>query len=231
MTYTVVIPAAGKGKRMNAGKNKLLLELDGRPLVVHTLSVFEKDPDCEEIVVVANSEEKETIRSLTSRYGISKVRQIVSGGAERQNSVYEGLKACGDEGIVLIHDGARPFVTMSLIHRLTLEAEENGAAIPAVPLKDTVKRAENGMVKETLERSSLWAVQTPQAFRLSLIKKAHELAAADGLAATDDAALLEHVGFPVSIVSSDFDNIKITTPDDLVTARAILEKRRREKRQ
>lgn len=230
MTYTVVIPAAGEGKRMNAGKNKLLLELDGRPLIVHTLSVFQRDEECEGIIVVTNPTEKRAMGSFISRFGISKVKQIVPGGAKRQSSVYEGLKACEHEGIVLIHDGARPFVTFPIIQRLIAESEKNGAAIPAVPLKDTVKRAKDGIVTETLERSSLWAVQTPQAFRLSLIKKAHELAEVDGVTATDDASLLERTGFPVSIVASDFDNIKITTPDDLVTAQAILAKRRREKR-
>ncbi|HET7615997.1 MAG TPA: 2-C-methyl-D-erythritol 4-phosphate cytidylyltransferase [Bacillales bacterium] len=230
MNYTVVIPAAGEGKRMNAGKNKLLLELHGKPLIAHTVDVFQSDPECEAIIVAVQPSEKEHMEKLFVRNGQSKVKRIVSGGAERQDSVFAGLKACGKEGVVLIHDGARPFVTRSIIRRLTAEAETKGAAIPAVPIKDTVKKVTDGYVAETLERSSLWAVQTPQAFRLSLVLSAHKMAAKMGKAGTDDASLVEWDGHPVSIISSEYDNMKITTPDDLVIARAIMMKRREERR-
>ncbi|HEU5140347.1 MAG TPA: 2-C-methyl-D-erythritol 4-phosphate cytidylyltransferase [Bacillales bacterium] len=226
MNYSVVIPAAGEGKRMNAGKNKLWLELDGKPLIVHTLSVFQNDPACEAIIVAVNPAEKQEMAALFARFSLSKAQQLVPGGAERQDSVYKGLKTCGSEGIVLIHDGARPFVTVELIQRLIARAKECGAAIPGVPVKDTIKKAADGMVIETLKRSSLWVVQTPQAFRLSLVKEAHEKAEKAGTTGTDDASLVEKLGQPVSMVESDYDNIKITTPDDLVTARAILAKRR-----
>ncbi|HET7579156.1 MAG TPA: 2-C-methyl-D-erythritol 4-phosphate cytidylyltransferase [Bacillales bacterium] len=229
MNYKVVIPAAGEGKRMKAGKNKLWLQLDGQPLIVYALSVFQHDEQCSEIIVAAHPSEIQRMASLFSRFGLSKVTQIVPGGAERQDSVYEGLKACAEEEIVLIHDGARPFVTLPVVHRLAAEAEHGGAAVPAVPVKDTVKKVKDGIVTETLERSSLWGVQTPQAFRLSLVRKAHEQAKAAGFTATDDASLLEWMGHPVTVVESSYDNIKITTPDDLVTARAILAKRREEK--
>ncbi|HEX7065066.1 MAG TPA: 2-C-methyl-D-erythritol 4-phosphate cytidylyltransferase [Bacillales bacterium] len=226
MNYTVVIPAAGEGKRMNAGKNKLWLELNGKPLIVHTLSVFQNDPQCEAIIVVVNPAEKQEMASLFAGLGLSKAQQLVAGGAERQDSVYKGLEACESEGIVLIHDGARPFVTTELIGRLTAQAKESGAAIPGVPVKDTIKKASDGVVMETLERSSLWLVQTPQAFRLSLVKAAYEDAGKAGVTATDDASLVERLGHPVTIVEGDYDNIKITTPDDLITARAILANRR-----
>lgn len=228
--YTVVIPAAGSGKRMNAGKNKLWLSLEGKPLIIHTLSVFENDPQCEGIVVAANQAERQSMHTLFFQFGLSKVKRIVAGGAERQDSVYEGLKTCESEGVVLIHDGARPFVTDAVIRRLTAAASDSGAAVPAVPVKDTIKKASGGMVSETLERASLWAVQTPQAFRLSLVRDAYKKAEEEGVAGTDDASLVERIGYPVKIVESDYDNIKITTPDDLVTARAILAKRREEER-
>lgn len=226
MNYIVVIPAAGTGKRMNAGKNKLLLDLDSKPLIIHTLSVFQQDERCDGIVIAANPMEITEMQSLFSRFKITKVARIVPGGSERQDSVYEGLKVCGKEGTVLIHDGARPFVTRKIISRLVAQAEDTGAAIPAVPVKDTIKKVNGRDVVETLERSSLWAVQTPQAFRLSLVKTAHEKAKAQGILGTDDAALVEWLGFGVTVVESNYDNIKITTPDDLVAARAILAKRR-----
>lgn len=226
MGYTVVVPAAGKGKRMQAGKNKLLLEMNGVPLIVHTLSVFQRDDSCKEIIVSARSDERNAMRSLFSKFHLTKAHKVVEGGDERQDSVYCGLKACQGDGIVLIHDGARPFVRQSLIRKLLIEAEENGAAVPAVPVKDTVKMGKNGVVIQTLERSSLWAVQTPQAFRLSLIKRAHEQTQLSRLSVTDDASLVEHMGVPVRLIESDYDNIKITTPDDLVTADVILHRMR-----
>lgn len=225
MNYTVVIPAAGVGKRMKAGKNKQLLELAGKPLIMHTLSVFERDEWCLAIVLVINPLEENEVRALLMRFGITKVKQITAGGAERQDSVYEGLKVCGEEGIVLIHDGARPFVENRVIHRLAEQAADGGAAIPAVPVNDTIKIVAGGRVRQTLERSSLWAVQTPQAFRLSLAREVHKKAKEAGLCGTDDAALAEHFGHEVSVVESDAENIKITTPHDLIMARNILEKR------
>lgn len=230
MHYTVVIPAAGEGKRMNAGKNKLLLPLDGKPIFIHTLSVFEQDEWCTGIILVVHPEETEQMAALLERFHMTKVIRTVTGGARRQDSVYQGLRACGNRGVVLIHDGARPFVTVDLIRDLTERAAETGAAIPAVPAKDTIKTAEGGVVTGTLKRSSLWAVQTPQAFRLSLVKKAYENALQAGVAGTDDASLVEHIGHSVSIVASQDDNIKITTPEDLVFARAILQQRRGDER-
>lgn len=228
MGYIVVVPAAGQGKRMQAGKNKLLLELKGTPLIVHTLLVFQRDEACDAIIVATHSHEVSVMQSLFSKYQLTKVKKVVVGGAERQDSVYAGLKVCEGDGIVMIHDGARPFVKHSLIRKLTKQAEECGAAIPAVPIKDTVKMGKNGIVTQTLERSSLWAVQTPQAFRLSLITRAHEQTEINRISVTDDASLVEHLGVPVHLVESDYDNIKLTTPDDLVTADVILDKLREE---
>ena len=222
MRYDVVIPAAGQGKRMKAGMNKQLMELQNEPLIVRTLKVFENDEWCRGITVVINEAERTQFEQLFSRFHIKKITAIVGGGKERQHSVYNGLRAIKNSDIVLIHDGARPFVTIELIHQLVNEAKEHGAAIPAVRVKDTVKKVRGQFVEETVERSSLWAVQTPQAFHVSLVLRAHEQAQKDGYIGTDDASLVERIGGKVKIVEGDYRNIKLTTPDDLLFAEAIL---------
>ena len=227
MKYEVVIPAAGQGKRMNAGKNKQFIELDGMPVIVHTLNVFEQDPECTGILLVVNPNEKDIFTQLADRYGIHKIKGMISGGSERQHSVYNGLKTASSE-IVLVHDGARPFIKKNMINKLVKAASEDGAATVAVPVKDTIKRVQNSEVIETVERSSLWAVQTPQAFRLSAILAAHEEASQSGFLGTDDASLIERSGSKVHVVEGDYTNIKLTTPDDLLIAKAILESERRE---
>jgi 2-C-methyl-D-erythritol 4-phosphate cytidylyltransferase len=222
MMYEVVIPAAGQGKRMKAGVNKQLIELQNEPLIVRTLKVFENDEWCRGIIVVINEAERTQFEQLFSRFHIKKITAIVSGGKERQHSVYNGLKAAKNGDIVLIHDGARPFVTIEHIHELVKEAKKHGAAIPAVRVKDTIKKVRDQFVEETVERSSLWAVQTPQAFHVSLVLRAHEQAQKDGYIGTDDASLVERIGGKVKIVEGDYRNIKLTTPDDLLFAEAIL---------
>lgn len=227
MTYEVIVLAAGQGKRMGASKNKQLIEINHIPMIVHTLLVFEKDDWCERIILVGASLELDILASLVNEYGITKVDCITSGGKERQHSVYEGLKnVSSEEAMVLIHDGARPFITIDAIHRLVEKVSVHGAAIVAVPVKDTIKKVENEIVTETVDRKSLWAVQTPQAFRLSTIKAAHNKALAEDVLGTDDASLVEYAGGFVSIVPGDYDNIKITTQEDLYFAKAILEKRK-----
>jgi 2-C-methyl-D-erythritol 4-phosphate cytidylyltransferase len=221
MLYQVVIPAAGQGKRMKAGINKQLIKLRHQPVIIHTLKVFEQDDWCQGIVIVINEAERERFYELFERFQIKKVVSVVNGGAERQHSVYNGLKAVNSD-LVLIHDGARPFITVEKIHELVKEANEHGAAVPAVPMKDTVKRVSQGFVDETVERSSLWAVQTPQAFRVSLILEAHERARQEDYVGTDDASLVERIGKKVKIIEGDYRNIKLTTPDDLLFAEAIL---------
>ncbi|MDE3840573.1 2-C-methyl-D-erythritol 4-phosphate cytidylyltransferase [Bacillus methanolicus] len=225
MAYRVIIPAAGQGKRMGAGKNKLLLTLNDVPVLIHTLKVFEEDGKCEGIVLSIHPQDEKEFRSLIHEYGIKKVTAIVPGGAERQHSVYNGLKALSDNGIVLVHDAARPFIDIETIHRLTDMAKETGAAIVAVPVKDTIKKVQNNTVTETVERSSLWAVQTPQAFRISLLLEAHRKAEAEGFIGTDDASLVERLGHKVTVTEGNYDNIKLTTPEDLFFAEAILRKK------
>ncbi|PYZ95708.1 2-C-methyl-D-erythritol 4-phosphate cytidylyltransferase [Alteribacter lacisalsi] len=227
--YTVVIPAAGQGKRMKAGKNKQFLMLNGIPLVIHTLRVFEQDDFCSEIVLVVNEQETEAMEQLVNEYGITTPVCIIPGGRERQNSVYEGLKQVengGKDPVVLIHDGARPFIKKEQIDTLVSTAKASGAAIVAVPVKDTVKKASGTTVTATVEREGLWAVQTPQAFRLSLILSAHQQAAEAGFLGTDDASLAEWCGKTVRIVEGDYQNIKLTTPEDLLFAEAIISNRK-----
>jgi 2-C-methyl-D-erythritol 4-phosphate cytidylyltransferase len=226
MMYQVIIPAAGQGKRMKAGRNKLLLELEGRPILIHTLEVFERDADCDEIILAVHPDDKSIFEELTVNYGITKARKMVLGGKERQHSVYNALKSAENSHMVLVHDGARPFVTGDVIEKLVKKAEEMGAAIAAAPVKDTIKKAAEGIVQETIERSSLWQVQTPQAFSHNLLMEAHQRAEEDAFTGTDDASLVERLGRKVGIVESDYDNIKITTPEDLYFAEAILAKRR-----
>ncbi|MGE6613933.1 2-C-methyl-D-erythritol 4-phosphate cytidylyltransferase [Peribacillus sp. NPDC076916] len=223
MFYEVVIPAAGQGKRMKAGKNKLFIELSGIPIIVYTLRVFEEDPDCRGIILSINPAEKDYFSQLIAAYGLKKVKKLVVGGKERQQSVYNGLQHAGEE-IVLIHDGARPFINVGQISELTTAASLHGGAVIAVPVKDTIKKASNNKVVETVERSSLWAVQTPQAFRVSILKSAYEQAEAEAFLGTDDASLLERINEQVVIIEGNYDNIKITTQEDLYFAEAILHK-------
>lgn len=226
MTYEVIIPAAGQGKRMNAGKNKLFIELNGIPVIIHTLRVFENDDQCEQIILAINPQEEALFQVMLTKYGIRKVSAFVAGGSERQQSVFNGVKAMvtDDEKIVLVHDGARPFIDQSTIHQLVYEADKKGAAVLAVPVKDTIKKVSNKTVLKTIERSSLWAIQTPQAFRVSILRSAHEYAEKMSFFGTDDASLVEFLGGHVTVVEGSYDNIKLTTPEDLYFAEAIIRK-------
>ncbi|GAA0323092.1 2-C-methyl-D-erythritol 4-phosphate cytidylyltransferase [Bacillus carboniphilus] len=229
MSYVVIIPAAGSGKRMNAGKNKLFLSVQEVPIIIHTLRVFDSDETCKGIYLTINPAERDIFQELLTEYKIQKVKRLIPGGKERQDSVYEAVKVIEEEGIVLVHDGARPFIRTNTIRELVEKAAEKKAAVVAVPVKDTVKRVENFQVAETLDRSSLWAAQTPQAFHISLLKRAHEMAERDQFLGTDDTSLVERLGIPVAIIEGEYDNIKLTTQEDLYFAEAIYLKRERRK--
>lgn len=224
MGYQVIIPAAGQGKRMGAGKNKLLVELNGVPVLIHTLLVFENDEECNGIILAIHTQDEAEFTALIKKYKITKVDSLVPGGKERQHSIHHALKTVHDDGIILIHDAARPFIKKEYIHLLVRTAQETGAAIIGVPAKDTIKKVRNEIVLETVERSSLWVVQTPQAFRLSLLQKAYHKADEDHFIGTDDASLVERLNEPIKMVKGDYDNIKLTTPEDLFFAEAILRK-------
>lgn len=217
-----VVPAAGQGLRM--GRKKPLMPLAGRPILRWTLDVFEATPVIAQVVVAVGVEDVEAWRRDLA--ACPKVRAVVAGGAERQDSVRLGLAAVPAEvPWVAVHDGVRPCITPELVERVVGEARAHGAAIAALPVSETVKRAVDGWVKETVERDGLWAVQTPQVFRADLLREAHRRAAAEGVRGTDDSALVERLGVPVRLVPGLAGNVKITRPEDLPLAEALLERR------
>ena len=220
---SAVVAAAGKGTRMGLDTNKLYMELLGQPILAVTLKKFEDSDLIDEIIIVSHEDEIGHCRSITDRFGFSKVKAIVPGGRTRQQSVYNGLKrVSADCGIVLIHDGARPFIDEKGIRECTEAAVKYGAAVAAVPAKDTIKRSDDeDFVTETVDRDGLWYIQTPQAFRYGLIMEAHRKAEAEGFEGTDDAVLAERAGNKVRLVMCNYFNIKITTREDLVIAEAI----------
>lgn len=223
-----VVPAAGSGVRMGTSIKKQFLVLEGIPVVGHVLKVLEDSPFVYSIVLVAGPGEEEYCRSaIVEHLGISKVVAIVAGGNERQKSVFNGLLALSfDTDIVVVHDGARPLLSPERLKAVVDAAQIYGAASLAVPVKDTIKMAgEGGFVAETLPRDRLWLIQTPQAFRYHLIIEAHRRAAEVKYTGTDDAALVERLGQPVKLVAGSYENLKITTPEDLIIASAMLQAR------
>lgn len=225
MHYEVVLPAAGSGKRMGAGQNKLFLELLGKPILMHTLEVFEQDYHCTGIWLAVKPEERSFIQGLLEQYGIHKVKGLPDGGEERQHSVHACLKAMDTTDIVLVHDAARPFITQETIAQLVEVSYNHGAAIAGVRVKDTIKQVRNGIIEETVNREHLWSIQTPQAFRYELLKEAEDIAERDGFLGTDEGMVVERLGYNIHIVESSYDNIKMTTVEDLVLGEAILKKR------
>lgn len=229
MKYEVILPAAGSGKRMGAGGNKLFLKLNGIPILIHTLKVFQDDENCNGIWLAAKPEEKEDIRSLLKEFGITKLKAIETGGAERQHSVHACVKVVDGAEIVLVHDAARPFIRKEVIGRLTEEAARSGAAVAGVQAKDTMKIVKGNVIQETVDRENLWIIQTPQAFQRAILNEAEANAERDGFLGTDEAMLVERLGHPVAIVESTYDNIKMTTVDDLIFGEAIIKSRLEEK--
>ncbi|NLK97596.1 2-C-methyl-D-erythritol 4-phosphate cytidylyltransferase [Defluviitalea saccharophila] len=225
---TVIIPAAGKGKRMGTQMNKQYLELGGKPIIVHTIEKFDQSPRIHEIIIVTSKEEMEYFKKeIVSKYHFNKPLKVVAGGKERQESVYNGLKNISPEAeIILIHDGARPFVSLEEIEKSVEGAREYGSCVIGVRVKDTIKICnEEGYIESTPRREGLWAVQTPQSFQTSIILEAHKKAEEDHFLGTDDATLVERLGYPIKILEGGYQNIKITTPDDLTIGEVILSKR------
>ena len=225
MKASVLVVAAGNSSRMGEKGNKQFLCLKDKPVLAYTLAVFEGLEEVSEIIVATRTEDIPAVKALAENYAISKLKAVVSGGKTRQESVFLGLKAVNEE-YVLIHDGARPFVTEEEIKAVLEALSDYDAALPGVPVKDTIKRVdENGEAVETLQREELMAVQTPQGFRTKVIFDAHKKVSDDGVAVTDDASVAEYMGIPVKVVKGSYQNIKITTPEDLVLAQAILSER------
>ena len=225
MSVTVLIPAAGMGARMGASVNKQYLILADRPVLAHTLRLFDHHPSIDHIFIVSPEEEIDYCRAeVVERFGFVKVRDLIPGGAERQDSVYNGLSACAaaNSDIVLIHDGVRPFFPSHRIEEVVTAAERNGACVVGVPVKDTIKEVAEGLIRSTPDRRRLWQAQTPQAFVFGLIRDAHERAGQEGFRGTDDASLVERIGHPVAMIEGSYRNIKITTPEDLILAEAFI---------
>ncbi|MDR0381001.1 MAG: 2-C-methyl-D-erythritol 4-phosphate cytidylyltransferase [Oscillospiraceae bacterium] len=222
-----VVPAAGHSRRMGE-TDKLLCEVAGAPLLVHTLRALEACPDIDEVVVAARPDAFAAIGALVRRFGLSKVQHIVRGGGDRPRSVLNGLLAVSPfAALAAIHDGARPLVTPALISKTVKLAAETGAAAPAVPPKDTLKEARLNRVLSTPDRAALMLVQTPQVFDVGLIKGALTRALREGWAITDDCTALERMGMSVFLSEGSYENIKVTTPEDLVICEALLARRAR----
>ncbi len=213
-----VIVAAGNSVRM--GAPKMLLPLNGIPVFLHTLVAFQRSDRIDEIVLVTRAEETEAMQAMAMEHGITKLRAVVPGGADRQHSVANGVRACSPEtAYFAIHDGARPLVSSACIAAVTEAARRDGAAAAAVPVKDTIKVADaEGLVLSTPDRSTLWSVQTPQVFERALYLRALEHTEQTGLTVTDDCAMVEAIGCPVRLVPGEYTNLKITTPEDVRTA-------------
>lgn len=225
-TYELILLAAGQGKRMKSDRNKVWLSLMGKPLIERALETFLKDPYCVHIIVTVNPDEIEMLEELIEAAfpNADKPISLVIGGSERQYSSYNGLQFLKDpeNGYVMIHEAARPFLEQRFIDQLNEEMQETGGAILAVPPKDTIKQVSNGIIEKTILRETVWQAQTPQAFRSSLALKAHEKANQDHFFGTDDASVVERIFSHIKIVPGNYYNIKMTTPEDWITGEAIV---------
>lgn len=222
---SVIIAAAGMSNRMGSKVNKQFIAMDNKPILAHTLEKFENCGYIDEIVVVSKEEEVDYCRKeIVKKYGFNKVTNIVRGGKERQDSIYNGLLALNENtDIVLTHDGARPFIKPEHIKDGIKGVLEYGACVIGVPVKDTIKVVEeDGVVHHTPKRSLLWAAQTPQCFWAHLIKKGYENAINEGIVGTDDSSLVEKIGHDIKMIMGSYDNIKITTPEDLIIGESLL---------
>ena len=222
MNYGVIV-AAGKSERMGAKVDKAFLSLGTRPVLAYSLQAFEKCHDIDGIILVCRKDRMESARAMASIFGISKLKRVVAGGSKRQVSVGNGLSALSDEvGIVAVHDGARPCVTAELISDTIKSAKRYGSGVAAVKVTDTVKHVESGLtVSKTVDRTKLWAVQTPQTFKRDLLEKAFDKVKKKKATVTDEASAVELVD-RVHLVNAPVSNIKITTADDLALAAALL---------
>ena len=224
-----VVLAGGRGVRMGSRTPKQFLQLAGVPLLVHSLRVFEASQTIGEIILVVPETEMTACQNeLVPAFGLSKVSRVVSGGARRQDSVWNGLQAVdGRTAVVVIHDAVRPFVTEAMVQAVVDRARSHGAALVGIPLRDTIKRVgTDGMIETTLDRQRLWSAQTPQAFNVELLREAHQSGQRAEADVTDDACLVERLGHPVSIVPGTADNMKMTRPEDLLIGEAIVAAKR-----
>jgi 2-C-methyl-D-erythritol 4-phosphate cytidylyltransferase len=225
-----LVPAAGRGLRMGGNVPKQFLVLGGQPLIVHSLRVLQAAAVVDEIVLAVPETDMEyCLTQIVTPHHFTKVTKVVPGGKERQDSVRHALEASPEETeVVLVHDAVRPFLTEQMVETVVAAARKTGAAIVALPMRDTVKEVgADHIIERTIDRRPLWLAQTPQAFRRDWLLGAHRKAHAEGVHATDDAYLVEWFGQAVSVVDGSGENIKVTRPEDLVIAEAILASRRK----
>lgn len=225
MKVAAIIVAAGSGVRMGGSVPKQFMELVGRPVLQHTLARFEACVHVHDLFVVLPAAFVASYHTRIDReWGISKVRAVIAGGAERHKSVWAGLEALSeDTEIAMIHDGVRPFVSDRILRESINAARQFGAVVVGLPPKDTIKQIDHATVTRTLDRSHLIQAQTPQTFRTEIIRRAYRFAAECDHYSTDDSALVEQMGGKVAVVDGDWKNIKITSPEDLIIAEAFLE--------
>ena len=220
-----VIAAAGSSTRM--GEDKIMLALDGEPVIVHTIRALERCSQISEIVIVTREALLVPLAQLCKDYSFTKVSKIIRGGASRTESVFLGVSEVScDPKLIAIHDGARPFVSPKVVEDAVAQAERTGAAVPALPVKDTIKQAADGLVERTVDRSVLYAVQTPQVFDADLIRAALKKAMEDKAEITDDCSAVERLGMKVTLTAGSEENFKLTTRGDLLLAQALLWMRR-----
>jgi 2-C-methyl-D-erythritol 4-phosphate cytidylyltransferase len=223
---TAIVLAAGQGKRMGTKVQKQYLEISGKPVLFYSLDVFQKSDMIDDIILVVGENQEEYCREeIIEKFHITKVRKIVKGGAERYHSVWNGLQEIAEDGYVFIHDGARPFVTEEILSRAYETVQREKACVVGMPVKDTIKIAdEEGFAKETPNRSLVWMVQTPQVFETFLIKNAYSLLMEQEIIqVTDDAMVVETMlRKKVKLVEGSYENIKITTPEDLKIAEVLV---------
>ena len=225
MKVTAIVLAAGSGKRMNSDVHKQYLLIKDKPVLYYSLKAFEESEVDNIILVVGSGEVEYCKKEIVEQYNLTKISAIVEGGKERYHSVYEGLKASGDTAYVLIHDGARPFLTKDIIARAIEEVKKCQACVVGMPVKDTIKIADEACyAKETPNRAFVWQVQTPQAFSYGLIYDAYTRMLEQGESGiTDDAMVVERMtDYKVKLIEGSYRNIKITTPEDLLIAEAYL---------
>ncbi|MBU5269798.1 2-C-methyl-D-erythritol 4-phosphate cytidylyltransferase [Clostridium cochlearium] len=218
-----IIVAAGKGRRMGLKTNKVFMEVEKKPIIQYSIECFESHPDIHEIVIVAAENEIKKVEYIIKSNNIKKVKKVVEGGNTRKESVLNGLKAIKNSDIVVIHDGARPFINHNLISEGIKYANTYGACTCAVPPKDTIKvKDELGFIKGSLNRDSLISIQTPQSFKYKLIWEGHNQNIDKNINITDDTSLMEYLGHKVFIYDGEYTNIKITTKEDLIFAKEIV---------
>lgn len=220
-----IVPSAGVGKRFDPEKRKTFVEIQGIPLLIHTLKRLHESEYIMEIIPVLREEDIEKGYELVTEHGFNKIKRIIEGGKERQDSVYNGLMAISGNGLVLIHDGVRPIIPDGLIERLIDGIDGFDGIAPGLPLKETIKAIDDdGIVMETIQRDRYWSIQTPQLFHPDILKRAYEDAYRDGYYATDDAALIERIGGRVKVIMGSPYNIKVTTPEDIEIVRFLMRK-------